>query len=65
LISCWASPDPLTGPAARVPERVREEGGGNVYSRVENGMEGWLCPALLKYFGRPPEKLFIQIKASG
>lgn len=44
---------------------VREEHSGNVYRWPETGMEGWLCPALLKYFDRPPEKLFIQIRAAG
>jgi len=44
---------------------VRAEGGGNVYRWPEQQMEGWLCPALLKYFAEPPEKLFIQVKAVG
>jgi hypothetical protein len=43
---------------------VREDGGGNVYRWPEKGMEGWLCPALLKYFEEPPAKLFIQVKAA-
>jgi hypothetical protein len=33
-----------------VLESVREEGAGNVYRWAEKGMEGWLCPALLRYF---------------
>lgn len=45
-----------------VLEWVREEGGGNVYHWPEKEMEGWLCPALLKYFVKPPEKLYIQVK---
>jgi len=48
-----------------VLEWVREEGGGNVYRWPEQGMEGWLCPALLRYFSEPPEKLYIQVKAAG
>ena len=48
-----------------VLEWVREEGGGNVYRWKEKGMEGWLCPALLKYFEQPPAKLHIQVKAAG
>jgi hypothetical protein len=44
---------------------VREESGGNVYRWSEKGMEGWLCPALLKYFERAPEKLYVQVKAAG
>ena len=26
--------------------------------------EGWLCPALLRYFSEPPAKLYIQVKAA-
>jgi hypothetical protein len=48
-----------------VLEWAREDGGGNVYRWTEKGMEGWLCPALLKYFEQPPEKLYIQVKAAG
>jgi hypothetical protein len=47
-----------------VLDRVREEGGGNVYRWPERGMEGWLCPALLKYFEEPPERLYVQVKAA-
>ncbi len=43
----------------------REEGGGNVYRWPEKGMEGWLCPALLKYFEQPPAKLYIHVKPAG
>ena len=49
-----ASPFP---DAQIVLERVREEGGGNVYRWPEKGMEGWLCPALLRYFTEPPAKM--------
>ena len=41
---------------------VREESGGNVYRWPEKNMEGWLCPALLRYFSEPPKKLFIRVK---
>jgi hypothetical protein len=44
---------------------VREEGGGNVYRWPEKNMEGWLCPALLRYFSEAPEKLYVQVKAAG
>lgn len=43
-------------------EWLREESGGNVYRHPGSGLEGWLCPALLKYFERPPSKIYIQIK---
>ena len=42
---------------------LREEMGGNVYRW--KGMEGWLCPALLRYFPQAPEKLYVQVKAAG
>jgi hypothetical protein len=39
----------------------RAEAGGHWYSAP--GMEGWLCPALLKYFDKPPERLNVQVRA--
>ncbi len=48
-----------------VLEWVREEGGGNVYRWTDKGMEGWLCPALLRYFDQAPAKMYIQMKAVG
>ena len=36
----------------------REELGGNIYYSVDLDMEGWLCPALLKYFPHPPAHLY-------
>ena len=47
-----------------VLEWLREEGGGNVYRWAEKGMEGWLCPALLRYFEQAPAKLYVQVKAA-
>ncbi len=43
----------------------REESGGNVYHWPEREMEGWFCPALLKYFKKAPERLYIQVKPAG
>lgn len=43
-------------------EWLREEGGGNVYYWPEEGVEGWLCPALFKYFESAPMRIYIQIK---
>jgi hypothetical protein len=39
---------------------LRAEGGGNVYGW--EGREGWLCPALLKYFPAPPERIYVQMR---
>jgi hypothetical protein len=55
------SASPFPG-AQIVLDRVGEQGGGNVYRWPEKDMEGWLCPALLKYFEEPPAKLYIQVK---
>jgi hypothetical protein len=43
---------------------VRSEGGGNVYCWAEKGLEGWLCPALLKYFPEAPKNLYVKVKAA-
>jgi len=40
--------------------RVREEYGGCWYKAQDYGAEGWLCPALLKYFESAPESLYIK-----
>jgi hypothetical protein len=37
---------------------VREEGGGNWYRLEDPPIEGWLCPALFKYFEAAPRSLF-------
>ncbi len=36
---------------------------GNVYYSPDLKLEGWLCPALLRYFDAPPKELFVQVKA--
>jgi hypothetical protein len=41
-------------------EWQREEAGGNWYKEKETGHEGWLCPALFKYFESAPAALFIR-----
>ena len=40
----------------------REQGTGNVYYSNELKTEGWLCPALLRYFQTPPRDIFLQVK---
>jgi hypothetical protein len=40
----------------------REEAGGNWYYSPEYDMEGWLCPALFKYFEAAPKRLYAQVK---
>ncbi|BAY60013.1 hypothetical protein NIES22_00700 [Calothrix brevissima NIES-22] len=41
----------------------REEYGGNWYYNATLDMEGWLCPALLKYFSEAPPEFYAQCKA--
>jgi len=42
---------------------VREEYGGHWYRWEKMGMEGWLCPALFKYFEKAPSKIFCKPEA--
>lgn len=38
---------------------LREEDGWNLYFCPELGVEGWLCPALLLYYSKAPQHLYI------
>jgi Family of unknown function (DUF6717) len=38
----------------------REEYGGNWYYSRQFDMEGWLCPALFKYFDKAPQELYVR-----
>jgi hypothetical protein len=52
-----------TFPQAQIVlEWARADKGGNVYRWTGKEMEGWLCPALLRYFAEPPAKLYNQVK---
>lgn len=43
---------------------LREEHGGNWYT--SNGEdEGWLCPALFKYFSQAPKEIYAKAEANG
>jgi hypothetical protein len=39
-------------------EWIREGEGGNWYRSEQLGMEGWLCPALLRYFETAPREIY-------
>ena len=39
---------------------VREEMGGNWYKADEPPMEGWLCPALFRYFDEAPQEIYVK-----
>ncbi|HXJ43250.1 MAG TPA: DUF6717 family protein [Bryobacteraceae bacterium] len=40
----------------------RSDSEGNWYYAPDFDVEGWLCPALLKYFETPPRQIFFQVK---
>jgi hypothetical protein len=40
----------------------REEFGGNWYYSQRFDLEGWLCPALFKYFEAAPRRIYAQVK---
>lgn len=44
-------------------EWVREELGGNWYLADRPAIEGWLCPALFRYFDRAPRELFVKAES--
>jgi hypothetical protein len=56
------SPTPFPGYQARFTWN-REEHGGNWYTWPERKMEGWLCPALFKYFPQAPMEIYVQAQA--
>jgi hypothetical protein len=39
---------------------VRAEMGGNWYRAEQPTMEGWLCPALFRYFDAAPAELYVK-----
>jgi len=53
------SSQPFAGYQAELT-RVREENGGCWYNVKDLGAEGWLCPALFRYFDAPPELIYIK-----
>ncbi len=53
------SAEPFPGYQQR-SEWVREEDGGNWYRTEDPVMEGWLCPALFRYFNTAPERLYVR-----
>jgi len=53
---------PFPGANAELEWR-RAESGGNWYYSRELDQEGWLCPALLRYFEVPPKKIYAKFEA--
>jgi len=56
------SATPFPGHQVKLEWR-RGDGGGNWYYSRELNMEGWLCPALFKYFAEAPKEIYVQVKA--
>lgn len=56
LFSATAFP----GHTTKLEWRRAEPGGGNWYYSEQFKMEGWLCPALFKYFPEAPKEIYVQ-----
>ena len=41
---------------------LREEAGGNYYGAPGWELEGWLCPALFKYFDEAPKEIYARFE---
>lgn len=54
------SPSLFPGYSA-VLEHRRPDSGGNWYYCPQVGIEGWLCPALYRYFSEPPARIWIEL----
>ncbi|MBN1853685.1 MAG: hypothetical protein JW829_13215 [Pirellulales bacterium] len=55
----YFAPGPFPGAQVKI-DWVREECEGNWYKLEDPPMEGWLCPALLKYFDEPPKQIYVK-----
>lgn len=56
------SSSPFPGFTVKLEWR-RSEYGGNWYWCPQFGIEGWLCPALFKYFAEAPPELYARAEA--
>jgi len=54
---------PFPGHQHRFDWLRTDDDGGNWYYSDAFGMEGWLCPALFKYFEEAPKQIYVQAKA--
>ena len=55
------SDEPFPGHQTAI-RRTRAEYGGNWYVVEGTGQEGWLCPALYRYYAKAPEALYLEIR---
>ena len=56
------SATPFPGSGFKLEWR-REDFGGNWYYSDQFKMEGWLCPALLRYFPSAPREIYVKVEA--
>lgn len=56
------SPTPFPGHTVKL-EWCRAESGGNWYYSEKFQMEGWLCPALFRYFDKAPAELYAKAES--
>jgi hypothetical protein len=42
---------------------LRGDGIGNVYSLDDPPLEGWICPAMFRYYTKPPHELYVRAEA--
>ena len=59
------SSTPFPGHQYRLDWMRADEDGGSWYRSVDLDMEGWLCPALFRYFDEAPKHLYAQVKPLG
>ncbi len=57
------SSEPFPGYTVKLEWR-RTQYGGNWYYSPQYQMEGWLCPALFKYFKEAPKEIYIRAEAN-
>lgn len=55
------SAQPFPGHTEKLEWR-RAESGGNWYYNERLHIEGWLCPALFKYFAQAPKTIYIRLE---
>lgn len=56
------SANPFPGHQKKLTWR-RGDGVGNYYSLDEPPMEGWICPAMFRYYTTPPKELYVRAEA--
>jgi hypothetical protein len=56
------SASPFPGHRFRLDWR-RDEYSGNWYYSPDFDLEGWLCPALFRYFASAPKHIYVQVKS--